>query len=162
MATSVIQTNGSKPWELTVPKKDHYSPDEVIQAYFKGKEVGKADGLKEGSEATRQLLLKALTENLSKAGSETNKVLKAFKVQKLKTESALLRIDSWHRFSVMIVATEAAFKSDKLLKVYDVVNALESTVTNDQFHIRFSFVAGGKDLDPKALAADGYVLKLKS
>jgi len=85
-----------------------------------------------------------------------------FKAQKLKTESALLRIDSWHRFSVMIVATEAAFKSDKLLKVYDVVNALESTVTNDQFHIRFSFVAGGKDLDPKALAADGYVLKLKS
>ena len=96
------------------------------------------------------------------AGSETNKVLKAFKAHKLKTESALLRIDSWHRFSVMIVATEAAFKSDKLLKVYDVVNALESTVTNDQFHIRFSFVAGGKDLDPKALAADGYVLKLKS
>ena len=142
----------------TVPKKEHFSTDEVIQAYFKGKEVGQ----KEGSEATRQLLLKALTENLAKAGSETNKVLKAFKAQRLKTESALLRIDSWHHFSVMIVASESAFRSDKLLKVYDVVNALESTVTNDQFHIRFSFVAGGKHLNPKALAADGYVLKLKN
>jgi len=162
MATSVIQANGSKPWELTVPKKDHYSPDEVIQAYFKGKEVGKADGLKEGSEATRHLLLKALTENLAKAGLDTNKVLKSFKTQKLKTDDALLRIDSWHRFSVMIVAAESAFKSAKLLKVYDVVNTLESSVTTEQYHIRFSFVAGGKDLDPKALEADGYVLKLKN
>lgn len=162
MATTVTSAKGSKPWELTGPKKYHFSSDEVIQAYFKGKEVGKADGLKESSEANRQLFLNALTENLAKAGVHTNEVLSAFKAQKLKTEEALLRIDSWHRFSVMIVAAETAFKSDKLLKVYDVVNTLESSVTTEQYHIRFSFVAGGKDLDPKALEADGYVLKLKA
>ena len=162
MSTTVIPAKGTKPWELTIPKKEHFSSDEVIQAYFKGKEVGKADGLKEGSEANRQLFLKALTENLAKASLDTNKVLMAFKAQKLKTENALLRIDSWHRFSVMVIASETAFRSEKLLKVYDLVNALEGSVTTEQYHIRFSFVAGGKDLDPKTLEADGYVLKLKN
>lgn len=161
MSTTPLIAKGAKPWELNVPKKEHYSSNEVIEAYLKGKEVGKADGLKEGSEATKQLFLKALTDNLAKAGADTNKVLAAFQTQRLKTIEALLRIDSWHRFTVMIVATEEAFRSEKLLKVYDVVNTLEGKETTDQYCIRFSFVAGGKDLDSKALEADGFVLKLK-
>ncbi len=161
MSTPVISAKGAKPWELNVPKKEHYSSNEVIDAYFKGKEVGKADGLKEGSKANRQLFLKALTDNLTKAGVDTRKVLDAFKGQRLKTEVALLRVDSWHRFTVMIVATEAAIRSEKLLKVYDTVNALEGKEVNDQYCIRFSLVAGGKELDSNVLQADGYVLKLK-
>ncbi|HMN04592.1 MAG TPA: hypothetical protein PKD45_02605 [Flavobacteriales bacterium] len=162
MSTVVSSTKGAKPWKLNVPRKEHYSTNEVIDAYLKGKEVGKVDGLKEESEATKQLFVKALTENLTKASGDTHKVLDAFKSQQLKTIEALLRIDSWHRFSVMIVAEGKAFRSEKLLKVYEVVNALEGRETTDQYGIRFSFVAGGKDLDSKALEADGYVLKLKN
>jgi hypothetical protein len=161
MSTEVLQSHASKPWELNVPKKDHFSGDEVIQAYFKGKEVGKADGLRAGSEATRRLILNALTENLAKAGTDTQTILRAFKSQRLPAEDALLRIDSWHKFSVLIVTSENAFMSQKLLKVYDAVNALETEEVNDQYCIRFSFVAGGKELDPKVVSADGYVLKLK-
>ena len=161
MPSTVIESQSSKPWKLNVPKQDHFNGNEVIDAYFKGFEVGKADGLRAGSEATRQLLLKALTENMAKAASHTRKVLHSFKAQRLPSEDALLRIDSWHQFSVLITTSEEAFSSEKLLKVYDAVNALESAEQTDQYCIRFSFVAGGKDLDRKSIAADGYVLKLK-
>ncbi len=161
MSSTVIQSQPSKPWKLNVPKKEHFSDTEVIEAYLKGKEVGKVDGFRAGSEATKQLVMKALTANLSKAGKDTQKVLNVFKSQRLTTGDALLRIDSWHRFSVLIVTSEEAFISKKLLKVYDAVNDLESTEGTDQYGIRFSFVGGGKDLDMKAITADGYVLKLK-
>lgn len=162
MSTLVTQAKAVKPWELNVPRKAHYSSDEVIDAYFKGKEVGKADGLREGSEAGKQLFLKALTENLARAGQDTTTVLKAFKSQKLKVERTLLRIDSWHRFSVMMVTTEKAFSSTKLLKVYDTANELELSSGTDQYRIRFTFVAGGEALDMNALHADGFLLKFKA
>jgi len=161
MSSTTITSQSSKPWKLTVPQKDHFSGDEVIDAYFKGMEVGKADGLRAGGEATRQLLLEALTKNMGKAAKDTHKVLQAFKTQRFPAEGALLRIDSWHQFSVLVITSEDAFSSKKLLKVYDAVNALEASEQTDQYCIRFSFVAGGEDLDPKAIAADGYVLKLK-
>lgn len=161
MPSIALTSKVAKPWELNVPKREHYNSDEVIDAYFKGKEVGRVDGLKQGSEASRQLFLKALTENLKKAGADTHKVFAVFKSQGLKAMEALLRVDSWHRFSVMIVAAEATFKSEKLLKVYDSVNDLEAREVNDQYCIRFSFVAGGKDLDFNVLEADGFMLKLK-
>lgn len=162
MSSTLMQAKGAKAWELNVPKKQHYSSDEVIEAYFKGKEVGKADGLREGSEASKQLFLKALTENLARAGQDTGTVLKAFKAQNLKVEKAMLRIDSWHRFSVMVVTSEKAFGNPKLLKVYDTVNQLEDAASSHHYQVRFSFVAGGDALDTNALHADGYLLKFNA
>ena len=162
MATTAHTTDKTRNWELTIPRKQHFTSDEVIDAYVKGREAGKADGLKAGMDAQRNLLLKALQENMTLASLDTKKVLAACKSHRVPVEKALMRIDSWHRFSVMVVVDEKTFASAKLLKVYDVVNSLESSSRTEQYAIRFSFVAGGRDLDQKALQADGYVLRLKT
>jgi len=158
MSTTTHTTDKARSWELTIPRKQHFTSDEVIDAYFKGKD----DGLKAGADAERTLVLKALQNNMSRAGQDTMKVLAACKAHRLPVDKALLRIDTWHRFSVMVVVDEKAFQSSKMLKVYDVVNALEDSSRTDQYAIRFSFVSGGRELDQKTLQADGYVLRLKT
>jgi hypothetical protein len=69
MSTTTHTTDKTRSWELTIPRKQHFTSDEVIDAYFKGKD----DGLKAGADAERTLLLKALQNNMGHAGRDTRR-----------------------------------------------------------------------------------------
>lgn len=141
-------------WQsIAEPEKEHYTADDMIDAYFKGKETMVSE--------TRKFMVRALTENINKTIKHRNELFKYLKDKKYHPEVSYLRIKpvSISSFEILIMLPEEELLKDNFLDVYEYICKFEENVSEDLYAIHFSFTNSNKDFDENQLEADGFILK---
>ena len=155
MATPVVK--GSKEleaWKKVAPKtSEYFSGDEVIDAYYKGKNSGIAQ--------SQKALIELFKGNISKAGVHTRTVVEYLAANSFKFHSASLKAISFDELQVIVIVDENDILKDEFLKVYDFTAKLELDVRQELYYISFIF-AHSQNLNAESLTSDGFVFEYKT
>lgn len=151
MVLEVIHEN----WELlkTKPskKEEVFTGDDVIDAYFNGKQ----DGLAQTDKVLFQGFIKNLERAMNVAAQHTNVLTHAgFGYRKL-----LLKVKGLTRFNAMFIVEEDEWRKPEFNLVYDQSLDAEDMVSEELFEFSIIFMpTSGNRIDLDALRSDGYHL----
>jgi hypothetical protein len=153
--TSVIKSSKElEAWKKVAPQtSEYFSGDEVIDAYYKGKD----DGIAQSQKA----LIELFKGNIVKAGANTRTVVEFLNTNGFKFHAASLKAISFDELQVIITVDEKDILNDEFLKVYDFTAHLEAEVRQDLYFITFVF-AHSQNLNSELLKSDGFVFEYKT
>lgn len=156
-ATSMQKTvtkgvSQSENWKVAPDHSRHFSENQVIDAYLKGKD--------DGREQTQKALINLFNVNINKAGHHTGLVANHLLKHGFTFHSAALKAVSFDEFQVIITVKEEDILSDSFLKVYDFTAKLEHESKEELYHISFVFTHN-KSINVDLLKSDGFIFEFK-
>lgn len=143
--SSVIKQHNWKQSDDVVTHND------VIDAYLKGKEVGRDE--------VKLAMNKLFQSNLTKAQHTSEKLNDSLKEIGIKINEIHLKADNLTDFMALIIAKPDDYVSDKFLKAISLARKIKEDSISDDFSLNFYFTYKAKTLNENCLNADGYFLK---
>lgn len=128
-----------------------YTGDNLIDAYLKGKQ--------DGTDELKKILNKQFKNNIDHATKVSEKLLAEAALNNINLKAIHLKAEGITKFSALFVAEKDDFLSDKFREILISSRKLKKEVESDSFYMSFSFVPNTKELNEKAIYADGYFLK---
>lgn len=151
MSETLIAPTAKKDWEVKEIKKDTFSSDDLINAYFKGR-TDQAD-------QEKQLRLEKFKSNLDKAQDLSENIFGYIKSNGYNCNRVYLRVKDIYSYTSLFLINEDDYCNDAFLKVYDKTIQVKKEVNNSNiFDFTTILTADNENLDHKALLADGYIL----
>jgi hypothetical protein len=152
---SAIHTKSSvKKQENWQQSKDVITHNDVIDAYLKGKEVGRDE--------SKLAMNKLFQDNLTKAQDNSEKLNKYLKDIGIGISEIHLKADSLTDFMALVIASEEDYVSEKFLKAISLGREIKTYSHSDDFNINFYFTYQADTLNENCLHADGYFLKFNA
>lgn len=149
-STKVASTidNLPKDWQSAKPE---ITADDVIDAYFKGKEDGKKEKIEKiKSEFFVNLkLATSIAEELYETGNENN----------LKLEGIRLKARGLRSFDILFLVDDEMFVSDQFREAYVLSRAIKNKYKSEIVTYSFSFTPHTENLNEDCLTADGFFMK---
>jgi hypothetical protein len=137
-----------KDWEAGT--KD-FSANEVISAYFLGKEDGKKEDFEKYKNqfSLNIKLASAIAEELFEIGME----------KKIDLRSIHLKANSLSSFEALFLVSKDSIQSDNFRNAYVISRTLRNKYKSDKFNLYFSFTPQTEEVDINCLAADGFFMR---
>lgn len=150
-----IRNKTSNYWEVSVDKKSIYTNDDIIDAFFKGKEAG----VKE----KKQIFVDKLNENIDKSARFTESMLTFLRKNNFNPISAHLKINSFDDFVILVTVPEKEFTSEEFLVSYNFASTIEDQVMDDKyFNLMFMFCDRDEtDFNKNLLITEGFFMDYK-
>jgi len=130
---------------------DVVTHNDVIDAYLKGKEVGRDE--------VKLAMYRLFQTNLSKAQDNSEKLNEQLKKIGINISQIHLKADNLTDFGALVIATKEDYISENFLKAISVARGIKKYSHSEDFCINFSFTYQAKTFDEDCLNADGYFLK---
>lgn len=140
-------------WEEEKPYG--YSDDQLIDAFQIGRKKGQSD--------IQKLVQEKFGNNLNKATTESEKLVKKIKqAYNISIKGMHLNIKDINSFAALIVVDEETYFSDEMEYVYDMIGDHELELEEDDFRLAFHFTGAKNELNKDAIISDGYTLRYKT
>ena len=154
-AESTITNSNIKSSDI-LPKDWHtadesLTADDVINAYFKGKE----DGAREHFEKFKQEFL----VNLKLASSISEELYSNAVDKQISIAGVYLKALNIDSFDVLFLVSEQIFESGQISKAYLLSRNMKQKYLSNRIKVNFSFTENSDDLSTSCLAADGYLVR---
>ena len=154
IADKIKEINKLGNWKINPYKKGDeikYSANEVIEAYFSGKNAQKRED--------EQVLFEKFAENIEKATKNAESLFTYIKQQGFECNSIYLRIKDIYNFITLFVVDENDFCSENFKKVYEESIKIKKKLNNSNtFDFSIFFTPRNKHLSIESLRADGYLM----
>ena len=145
----------AKYWQFKPTREqkvvEQFSADDVINAYFMGKEASKNEEQKILSEKFRQ--------NLKQAQVKGSELFKKLSQQKIKIKELLLNPRAITDFSILFVVDKNDFLSEKINRAYKISIQEKQELNKDTFQVEFTFMPYTPSLNRDKLISDGFILE---
>jgi hypothetical protein len=151
MTTSAHTKSYSQPQENWRQQYDAVTDNDVIDAYFKGKEAGKDEA--------KIAMIKLFELNLGKAQEKSEELYESIKAMGININSIHLKADNLTNFMALIVADYEDYVSENFLKAISVSRDLKTKTDSKDFTLNFYFTYHAETLNVHCLDSDGYFLK---
>ena len=138
-------------WKATPDRDLLFSSDHVIEAYFKGKDMGQR--------TETSLAMDQISKNLQKSSELTALIFENLRNRSLHPVDAFLKIISQKYYEILITVPEREFLSDEILDVYSFLGDLQTKEASDYYKVDISLCPFLKQLNIGSLAADGFILQ---
>ncbi|MFZ6023301.1 MAG: hypothetical protein ACOYVG_02470 [Bacteroidota bacterium] len=147
-AIKSLSENLPKDW-LTSGKE--FNADEVLNAYFTGKEEGKREHVEKLKNEfyVNLKLATSIAEELFELGNDKN----------LKLEGIHLRPASLRSFEILFIVNDEMFESDAFREAYILSRLIKNKYKSEVVNYSFSFTPKTDQFNEDCLAADGYYMK---
>lgn len=131
-------------------KKDFFSADDVLDAYFQGKN----DGIKNYSEE----LLTLIKRNVRDTSRFTFEVSEFLFQKGVSPSNSYIRLTSKYSVDVLLTISEDEYLNEDFIEVYDIVGSLEDEYNSEDLNIHLSFVPKNESFREEVILSDGYIL----
>lgn len=150
MVIDQIQAQNAAPetWEKADNVVTH---NDVIDAYIKGKEVGKDE--------SRRAMLKVFEENLDKACETSEKFLEEARDLGIDISSMHLKAQNSTDFVTLVITSEDCYVDEKFLIAIRKASQIKRDVNSEDFTLNFLYTYLSDSFEEHCLEADGYFLK---
>ncbi|HBX50907.1 MAG: hypothetical protein A2275_11075 [Bacteroidetes bacterium RIFOXYA12_FULL_35_11] len=135
-------------WEKT---NSTFSSEDVLNAYEKGVHKGKQLAIDDTK--------KFFTENLIKAQTLSSDFLSYIARLGINCKTAYLSIERIDKFKALFIVEKENYLQDEFKKIYCEAFGFRKMHNNNQFELRFSFMAESDDLNEEVIISDGYIFK---
>lgn len=132
-------------------KGANFSEDDLIDAYFKGKD--------DGSSSRDKIIMRAFQENLVKATTTAEELIHEAEHLDVTLIKTLLKIEAIDIFKVLFIVSEDDYVSENIDALIMLSINKKNQVNQDTFTIEFSFTYQSESLNDDCIAADGYLSK---
>jgi hypothetical protein len=148
VATKKESPRQSHNWQK---QPDVITANDVINAYFKGKEDGKTE--------QERINLHQFNTNLEKAKIVSESLFETISKSGLHLNSIHLKADTITSFRALFIANKEDFLKDEFRNVFVLARQVKLENENETFEISFLFTPDSKTLSERSLASDGYFIK---
>ncbi|MDA3839430.1 MAG: hypothetical protein PF574_10675 [Candidatus Delongbacteria bacterium] len=149
--TQLNKTLSSSSWDFNPTKeqeeKKSFSPDEVINAYFKGKEDFK------------NKVIKVFEKNLEVAQEKGELFYNFISKKKVKNIDLYLKAESVTDFCLLFLIDKKQYLSDKAKDIYKESIKEKLKLNSEKFHLEFTFMPITKTLNQEKIISEGFLLK---
>ncbi|MDR0305657.1 MAG: hypothetical protein LBI42_02345 [Chitinispirillales bacterium] len=133
-------------------EEKHYSSDELIDAYFRGK--------RDQAEENKKILMRAFSDNIKKAKTVCEEFFLALEQNGVGCEFVALRTKSISQFDAIFTVAKDKFISPDFDVVYQMALEKEKEITaKNTFSFYFSFMPLTESLNERQMLVDGYIMK---
>ncbi|MGN6297921.1 MAG: hypothetical protein ACTHM7_14135 [Ginsengibacter sp.] len=151
MSNVQVRSKSPKKQEYWRQSDDVVTHNDVIDAYLKGKEVGRDE--------VKLAMNKLFQSNLSKARDNSEKLHEQLKKIGINISEIHLKADNLTDFVALVIAKKEDYISEDFLKAISLARGIKKYSHSEDFCINFSFTYQAKTFDENCLNADGYFLK---
>lgn len=151
MLTKSGNKSKGKPLESWRQADDVITHNDVIDAYLRGKQVGRDE--------TKLAMNKLFETNLKKAQVNSEKLFATLKEMGIVISSMHLKAENLTDFMALIIASPDDYVDEKFLKAINASREIKQESSADDFNINFYFTYKADTLNEQCLDADGYFLK---
>ncbi len=151
--TSLTKSKSANSAGIPNWKKTPYkpTPDEIIDAFEKGKIVGMSEH--------DRILMREFSDNLSKACLLSEKLFRELNKQYLGFNKRLfLKVNGLSSFDALFVVDRNVYISNSRNDAFNQARKIKKESKEDFFSINFSFLPESKNLDLNNIFYDGYSL----
>jgi len=133
-------------------EEKHFSADEVIDAYFRGR--------RDQVEENKKVLLKTFSDNLERAKQVCEEFFATLEKNGIKSFFVSLRAESVTIFDAIFVVPAQKFLShDFVNTAYGIAREKKKEINTPTFNFSFAFMPFTDSLDERSMLMDGYILK---
>lgn len=152
MHTAQIKQKSSvKAQDNWIQLDDVVTHNDVIDAYLKGKEVGRDE--------SKLAMNRLFQNNLTRAQDNSEKLNNHLKKIGIEIFEIHLKADNLTDFIGLVIAKQEDYVSENFLKAVKAARGIKKYSDSDDFNIYFSFTYKAETLNENCLNADGYFLK---
>ncbi len=137
---NALDLSHTKNWRQTVNKK---SAD-----YFRG--------YKDGSSDSNEKATQSLIRSLNDVGGFTSQVIDILNEYGIKTENAVLKIETVNSFKVLFCVSEADMLSEQFVSAMSEISDYEESVSSPHRLVTFTFTDTGENFNDKSVRAHGF------
>lgn len=145
----VIIDHEINDWKIEPSK--HYTEDDLIHAYLRGKE--------EGMNIEKRIMFEKFQQNLKLATSEGVGLFNILGKEKINCKLCYLKAENPLCFEIIYLIDNDDYTEDNLNKVYEASRKKKKEINKETFYLNFSFIPDNGNVNEKRLIADGYVLQ---
>lgn len=140
-------------WQSPQSGEDKFSVNQIIAAY----EVG----FKSGKDSVNRLVTENFRNNLTNIGKKTESLIEVLRDKNFSPVSAILKIEDWDKFEVLIILPEEELLKDTISEIYEEIGKLIKESTS---YFKFDFILAGKNksFNWKKVSSDGFKLHHKA
>lgn len=157
MQTIVKNTKSTKAtdWSIKpridVQKEKIYSSDEIIDAFFNGRQ--------ELFERDKRILLDTFSSNLDHAKAVCEEFFDTLWNSNIRCKFVLLRALAITQFDAVFIVPKEKFLSSDFINVYKMARKKKTAVNTTIFQFSFSFMPLTDSLNEECMLNDGYILR---
>ncbi len=151
MQTTTHTKSSVKKQDNWLQSKDVITHNDIIDAYLKGKEVGRDEA--------KLAMNKLFQDNLTKAQDNSEKLNQYLKEIGIGINEIHLKADSLTDFMALVIAKQEDYVSEDFLKAISLGRQIKTYSHSEDFTINFYFTYQAETLNEHSLHADGYFLK---
>lgn len=145
MISSSVNTEIQNPLNFKVVG-GQFTADEVLNAYFKGKE------------SVMKEVKDLIKSGLQLSSLSSNYLFEKLKNETIKVEEMYLRFVTPKEFdTLVIIADEDYYNKEKRWNAYKYAREINKNI--DDFSLNFSFIPYSDEIDNSIIASDGFVFK---
>jgi hypothetical protein len=137
-------------WHTT----DKFTGDEVIDAFYLGKETGIQIGWNENI----KILVKQMMKNIEEAVKISEDLYKEVLANGISLKTIHLRSDGISKFTSLFVADINDYTSDNFLKVHSIARNYRGNNKSQDVYLSFLFMPLSENISKDCLSSDGYFL----
>ena len=154
-ATQTKKQKEAADWSLRprieVKKEKHYSADELIDAYFRGR--------RDQFEEDKKILLESFSENLKRAKQVCEEFFLSLEQNEVGCSFVSLRAMTISHFDAIFVVPKQKFVALDFDAVYRLAREKKKEVTTNTFNFSLSFMPLTDSLNEGRMLTDGYIMK---
>jgi len=154
MSTTIHSKSSVKKQENWQQSSDVITHNDIIDAYLKGKEVGRDEA--------KLAMNKLFQSNLTKAQENSEKLNEYLKKIGIEVSAIHLKADSLTDFMALVIAKPEDYMSDRFLKAISLGREIKTYSESEDFTINFYFTYQAETLNVNCIHADGYFLKFNA
>ncbi len=157
MQTIVKNTKSTKTtdWSLKptieVQKEKIYSDDEIVDAFFKGRQ--------EQFEEDKKILLDTFSSNLAQAKKVCEEFFDTLWNSNIRCKFVLLRALTITHFDAVFVVPKEKFLSPDFISIYKMARNKKTAVNTTTFQFFFSFMPLTDTLNEERMLNEGYIMR---
>lgn len=136
---------------IEVKKEKHYSADELIDAYFRGR--------RDQFEEDKKILLESFSKNLKRAKQVCEEFFLTLEKSDVGCAFVSLRAMTISHFDAIFVVPKHKFIALDFDTIYRIAREKKKEVTTDTFNFSFSFMPLTDTLNEGRMLTDGYIMK---
>jgi hypothetical protein len=144
-----------KDWSLRprieFKREKHYSADELIDAYFRGR--------RDQFEEDKKILLESFSDSLKRAKKVCEEFFEKLEENGIKCSFVSLRAMTISHFDAVFVVPKKKFVALDFDAVYRMAREKKKEVTTNTFNFSFSFMPLTDSLNEGRMLTDGYIMK---
>lgn len=149
MNTGVVASKSSfQPSTLWETQENVVTHDDVIDAYFKGKNDGRSE--------QQKVNLRLFQENYERAKSVSEELFNQIVGIGFSITDLHLKADSIVSFNALFIVDKDDFVDENFLKSFSIARTIKNGAEDDTFNIYFTFTPNTSSLDKNCLKHDGF------